>query len=216
MKKLTPMMRRATKMPAPDRAANTGLTWAFWALVRSGRVEGGTGIWPPIGAMVVEVVVVVGAGVAGAVGAVPKKYVPGEGETTGGREERGVVGGLVDGGTLGEVVGLGRVTVGTAWGSVVRGRVGWAVVAAAARSAGAEPAPSRTAASPAATAPASTGLTRMASRRCTPSIVAVVEPGIGTPSALRTVPGQQVAVGGLPGRRVGGGSGRLVRAGWAG
>jgi hypothetical protein len=72
IKKLTPMMRRATKKPAPDRAANTGLTWAFWALVRSGNVDGGTGIWPPMGAMVVEVVVDVGAGVAGVVGAVPK------------------------------------------------------------------------------------------------------------------------------------------------
>jgi hypothetical protein len=72
IKKLTPMMRRATKKPAPDRAANTGLTWAFWALVRSGNVDGGTGIRPPMGAMVVEVVVVVGAGVAGVVGAVPK------------------------------------------------------------------------------------------------------------------------------------------------
>jgi hypothetical protein len=44
MMKLVPMIRRATKKPAPERAAKTGLTWAFWALVRSGKVDGGTGI----------------------------------------------------------------------------------------------------------------------------------------------------------------------------
>ena len=62
------MMRKATKKPAPESAANTGLTWALWVFVRSGRVDGGTGIRPPIGAMVVDVVVVVGAGVVGTVG----------------------------------------------------------------------------------------------------------------------------------------------------
>jgi hypothetical protein len=51
------MIRKAAKKPAPDRAANTGLICALWALVRSGTVEGGTGRRPPIGAIVVEVVV---------------------------------------------------------------------------------------------------------------------------------------------------------------
>jgi hypothetical protein len=44
MKKLVPMMSSATKKPAPESAAKTGLTWAFWALVRSGKVDGGTGM----------------------------------------------------------------------------------------------------------------------------------------------------------------------------
>jgi hypothetical protein len=35
---------RATKNPAPDKAGNTGLMCALWALVRSGKVDGGTGI----------------------------------------------------------------------------------------------------------------------------------------------------------------------------
>ena len=61
------MMTKATKKPAPERAANTGLTWALDALVRSGSVDGGSGRWLLIGAMVVEVV---GAGAAmGAVAA---------------------------------------------------------------------------------------------------------------------------------------------------
>jgi hypothetical protein len=62
------MIRNATKKPAPESAANTGLTCVLWVLVRSGRVDGGTGMRPPIGAMVVDVVVVVGAGVVGTVG----------------------------------------------------------------------------------------------------------------------------------------------------
>jgi hypothetical protein len=62
------MMRNATKKPAPERAANTGLTCALCVLVRNGRVDGGTGMRPPMGAMVVDVVVVVGAGVIGTVG----------------------------------------------------------------------------------------------------------------------------------------------------
>ena len=62
------MMRNATKKPAPESAANTGLTCALWVFVRSGRVDGGPGMRPPIGAMVVDVVVVVGADVIGAVG----------------------------------------------------------------------------------------------------------------------------------------------------
>jgi hypothetical protein len=38
-------------------------------LVRKGNVEGGTGMWPPMGAIVVEVVLVLaGAGVTGTVG----------------------------------------------------------------------------------------------------------------------------------------------------
>jgi hypothetical protein len=53
-------MMMATKKPAPDSAAKTGLTWALCTLVLSGSVEGGTGIRLPIPAMVVEVVVVVG------------------------------------------------------------------------------------------------------------------------------------------------------------
>jgi hypothetical protein len=149
-------------------------------LVRSGKVDGGTGIRPPIGAMVVDVVVVVGAGV---VGVVPNKNVRGDGGTVAGWTGRGVVGGaggVVVTGTLGVVVRPGRVTVDTVGGRVVRspvvpGSVGWAVVAAAARSSGAEPVPTRTALNPAAAAPASTRLTRVASRRRTPSIVAVVD-----------------------------------------
>jgi hypothetical protein len=77
MMKLPAMMMRATKNPAPERAAKTGLTWALWALVLSGRVDGGTGIWPPIGAMVVEVVEVVVVLGAAVVGAVPKNEVLG-------------------------------------------------------------------------------------------------------------------------------------------
>jgi hypothetical protein len=54
--------------------------------------------------MVVVVVVVVGASVAGAVGAVPKKSVRGEGGTTAVRTVGGIVGGVVggwvDGGVL--------------------------------------------------------------------------------------------------------------------
>jgi hypothetical protein len=38
------MMTSATKKPAPESAANTGLTWALWALVRSGNVDAGTGM----------------------------------------------------------------------------------------------------------------------------------------------------------------------------
>ena len=38
------MIRKAAKTPAPDRAAKTGLMYALWALVRRGRVEGGTGM----------------------------------------------------------------------------------------------------------------------------------------------------------------------------
>jgi hypothetical protein len=68
MMKRPAMIRNATKKPAPERAAKTGLTWALWVLVRRGRVDGGTGRRPPIGAMVVGgtvVLMVVGAAVAG-------------------------------------------------------------------------------------------------------------------------------------------------------
>jgi hypothetical protein len=37
------MMHNATKNPAPDKAANTGLTWELVPLVMSGKVDGGTG-----------------------------------------------------------------------------------------------------------------------------------------------------------------------------
>jgi hypothetical protein len=185
MMKLAPMITRATKKPAPERVAKTGLMWALWALVRSGRVDGGTGMWPPIGAMVVEVVVVVGAGV---VGVVPKKNVRGDGETVAGRRVRcvigvvlgGVAGGAVVAGTVGAVVRPGRVVGGTVRGSVLRGRVvadrvGWGAVAAAARSGGAEPAPTRTAVNPAAAAPANARFTNATSRRRTPSILVVAK-----------------------------------------
>jgi hypothetical protein len=36
------MMTMATKNPAPERAANIGLTWAFCAFVTNGTVDGGT------------------------------------------------------------------------------------------------------------------------------------------------------------------------------
>jgi hypothetical protein len=37
------MITNATKKPAPDRAANTGLTWALVPFVVRGTVEGGGG-----------------------------------------------------------------------------------------------------------------------------------------------------------------------------
>jgi hypothetical protein len=226
MMKLVPMIRRATKKPAPERAAKTGLTWALWALVRRGKVDGGTGIWPPIGAIVVDVVVVVGAGV---VGVVPKKNVRGDGETMAGwtvRRVTGVVLGCVAGaavvaGTLGAVVRLGWVMVGPVRGSVVRGRlvpgsVDWGVVAAAARSGGEEPAPTRTAAIPAAATPANARFTYVASRRRTPSIVAAAELRPGTPSVAQNGNGAAGTGGRVtrsPGRRRFGsaGLGRLGR-----
>jgi hypothetical protein len=174
--------------------------------------------------MVVEVVLVVEAGGAGAVGAVPKKNVRGDRETMGGwtvrRVGRVVVGGAVVGRTMGAVVGLGRLTVGTVRGIVVGSRVvpdsvGWAVVAAAARSAGADPVPTRTAANPAAAAPASTRLTTTPSRQRTPSIVAVVEAEPGAPRAAQSAGGggSEGRVTWSPGsRRLGSaGSGRLGR-----
>jgi len=53
------MMTKATRKPAPDREAKTGLTWALWDFVLNGSVDGVTGRRLPMAAMVVEVVVVV-------------------------------------------------------------------------------------------------------------------------------------------------------------
>jgi tryptophan synthase alpha subunit len=53
------MMTKATRKPAPDSAAKTGLTWALWDFVLNGSVDGVTGRRLPMAAMVVEVVVVV-------------------------------------------------------------------------------------------------------------------------------------------------------------
>jgi hypothetical protein len=63
-------MTRATKNPAPDRAGNTGLIWVLMALVWSGTVDGGTGIWLRMEGMVVYV----GVGVAGVVTPAPWAY----------------------------------------------------------------------------------------------------------------------------------------------
>lgn len=52
------MMTSATKNPAPDRAAKTGLTWALCCLVVNGSVEADTGRCPPIPGMGAKVVVV--------------------------------------------------------------------------------------------------------------------------------------------------------------
>ncbi len=38
------IITRATKNPAPDRAAKTGLMWVLGVLVWRGTVEGGTGM----------------------------------------------------------------------------------------------------------------------------------------------------------------------------
>jgi hypothetical protein len=49
------MMTTATKKPAPESAANTGLTWALVPLVVSGTVDGAGDRRPPIPTMVAEV-----------------------------------------------------------------------------------------------------------------------------------------------------------------
>ena len=113
------MMSSATKNPAIENAANTGLTWALWALVRSGTVDGGTGRWLPMEGSVVEVVVG-GTTVVTGVGA--KGNVAGALDTGCGRVAGGAVGGEVGRvvrGTVGRnaVVGGGTVVE----GSVVRG-----------------------------------------------------------------------------------------------
>lgn len=56
-KNLAPAISRATRKPTPERIANTGLTWALLPFSARGRVAGAAGSCPPIGAMVVEVVV---------------------------------------------------------------------------------------------------------------------------------------------------------------
>jgi hypothetical protein len=58
-------MTNATKNPAPDRAAKTGLMWVLTDFVCNGTVDGGTGIRLRMEGMVVEVVV--GAAVVGVV-----------------------------------------------------------------------------------------------------------------------------------------------------
>jgi hypothetical protein len=50
------MIKKATKNPAPESAANTGLMWELCCLVVKGTVDGETGRWPlipGIGAIVV-------------------------------------------------------------------------------------------------------------------------------------------------------------------
>ena len=54
MTKRVAIMTTATKNPAPDRAANTGLMWVLRALVCSGTVEGGTGMRLRMDGRVVE------------------------------------------------------------------------------------------------------------------------------------------------------------------
>jgi hypothetical protein len=59
-------MRRTTKKPAPERMANTGLTWALVPRVVKGTVDGADGKRLPSGAMVVDVVGAVGVVSTGA------------------------------------------------------------------------------------------------------------------------------------------------------
>lgn len=54
--KRTATITRARKKPAPDKAANTGLTCELCCLVVNGTVEGVTGRLPPIEGSVVVVV----------------------------------------------------------------------------------------------------------------------------------------------------------------
>ena len=109
------MMTKATKNPAPERAANTGLTWVLGALVRNGSVDGGSGRWLPMGAMVVdvgEVVAVIGGAVAGKLGGT---CCLGAGTKTGGG---GTVGATVTGSVVAGLDVEGAVS-GVVW--VVRG-----------------------------------------------------------------------------------------------
>ena len=134
------MMTRATKKPAPERATNTGLTWALDALVRSGSVDGGSGRWLLIGAMVVEVVVAGAAMGAVAARALRGTYCLGAGTKIGGRGTVGatvtgsVVAGLDVEGAVSDVVrvvrwvcmvvGLSRAVVGLWRDTAVAARTG--------------------------------------------------------------------------------------------
>jgi hypothetical protein len=111
------MMAMATKKPAPESAAKTGLRCALWALVLKGSVDGGTGMCPPMAAMVV--VVVAGRVVTGTV---YRGYRKAGGSVRAGAS---VVVGCVDGGTvLGGTVVAGTVVAGrVVAGRVVAGRV---------------------------------------------------------------------------------------------
>lgn len=65
--KRTTTITSATNRPAPDSAANTGLTCELCVLVRKGTVDGVTGRLPPIDGSVLAVVVVAGTVVLGVV-----------------------------------------------------------------------------------------------------------------------------------------------------
>lgn len=116
-------MRRASPNPTPDRIENTELTWALVPLVRRGTVAGATGRFPPMGAMVVVVVV-------GGIVVVGARYVAAGRVTAGTAGTARVTGVLatVVGVTVARVVavvGAGAVVVG-----VVAGEVGGGVVTA--------------------------------------------------------------------------------------
>lgn len=96
--KRTRTITKATKSPAPESAANTGLTCELCCLVRKGTVDGVTGrLLPPIDGSVLAVVVVAGTVVLGVV-------LAGGWVTTG-----CVVGGAVAGAVAGGLVVVGTV-----------------------------------------------------------------------------------------------------------
>jgi hypothetical protein len=176
MTKRDAIMTRATKNPPPDRAGKTGLTWALCALVRRGSVDGGTGRRPPIGAIVVEVVVVVEAAVVGTVNAGRRTRVGGTGR--GGVVTGRVVTGTVVGGRV--VTGTVRVTGGFVTGGFVTGVVGVKVpvtdTAAPAGVAGL-PGPEIAVASTAAAAAPRTTLSTVTDQRGTAPSLTALRPG---------------------------------------
>ena len=119
-------MRRARAKPTPERTGNTGLTWALLPLVRKGTVTGAVGSFPPIGVMVVDVVVKRGSVAAGAVTA--GRGAAGPGTAGCGAGVAGVtVRGTVD--ATGRVVAGAVVRgVGLVVGTVLRGVVAGTVV----------------------------------------------------------------------------------------